>query len=644
MSDAEDQSRVRALFALQALPSLVQGEVLGDGTIQSQFRLTVTRPVKLTDRAVVPQQDLFAAFERAATATPAVVPILYDGTPLDCTVSIEADGSAVLQLPEQRLRFSYAALLTDEREGRLKSLKTILAAHTLTQQHIAELCRVAGLEHFTHDDFLATVERLDSSPEAFARGLAERLQQKEGVQESHLLPQDVRHWDNLTATHERSPTLAEFSATELAVERRARIAADAAHGFRSMALTFGAPELVPKEWLRELDLETVVRGIGEIASVDDHFSLTGGFEICADWVAKDARFVILGERFLDRLFADTQSLLRRCHTFAAAFVLATARLALHASTRELPTYWRRLAAVAHAGLVVRTCGSSPMDREGLLQWALRWRQLEYRLSVYLDMTDEPQWRPEWLDPDFLIADTFGRIQGAVLMLPAGSVPASWQERLATVRQWIEQRRGLLKSQFAAVMQGSRRKDHPMPSPELQHRIDEDYRRLEEEPSAENLLVLTPWIETLAVPPTIGIGVHKALEIIRKGAEHVDAEAIKSALSLAAHVAVLRADAALGDAVAETYLQRLRSMTGELPVADAVLRLVECAAADSDGVRARDTLAKRLERLSFALPTGAPSEELVATLQVLQRLDTELASLLGRAMHAARLAASAMKAR
>lgn len=84
------------------------------------------------------------------------------------------------------------------------------------------------------------------------------------------------------------------------------------------------------------------------------------------------------------------------------------------------------------------------------------------------------------------------------------------------------------------------------------------------------------------------------------------------------------------------------MTG-LPVADAVLRLVECAAADPERARARDALANWLERLSFALPTGAPAEERVALLHVLQRLDGELAALLGRATHAARLAATAMKA-
>jgi hypothetical protein len=643
MSDAAEQSQVRVLFALRTLAPEVQSEVLSDGTIQSEFQLQATRPVNLTDRAVVAQQDLFAAFARAATRTPATVSIRHDGTQLDCKVWIEPDAAAVLEIPGQRLRFSYAALLVEERERRLEFIETILAAHTLTLQSVAELRRVAGLDPFTHDDFLAAVQRLDSSPEAFARGLAECLRKKQGVRESDLLPEDVRYWDNLTATHAGSPTLAEFIGAELGAERRARIEADAARGFRSMALTFGAPELVPMAWLRELDVETVLRGVGEIVSMDDHFSLVGAFEICADWVAKDTRFVTLGDQLLDRLFANTESLMQRCQTFAAAFVLAMSRLSLHASTREQPGYWRRLAAVAHAGLIVRACRSSSLEREGLLRWALEQRQLEYRLCVYMDMTDQPQWRPEWLDPGFLAADAFGRINSAVLMLPVGIAPAGWEDRLASAKQWIEQRRWLLRSQYAAIMQGSRRKEHPTPDAKLQQHIDEDYRRLEEQPSAENLLVLTPWVETLVLPPAISDGVHKALEVIRKDAERADAEVIQAALSLAAHVAVLSADVPLADAVAETYLQRLRTMKGQLPVADAVLRLVECAAADPDRVRARDVLAKRLERLSFALPTGTPAQELIAALEVMQRLDGELAPLIGRAMHAARLAASAMKA-
>lgn len=639
MSDAGSPMLSRLRFALGALSQHVRGTVLADGTLLARFGLTSTRPIPLTDNLSVPLDELFAAFGRAASGAATTLSIRGDDGPLEGKVCIEEDGAAVVEISGHRTRFAYAALLAPDRQRQLEFLATMLAAYTLTQARIAEVRSIVTRAPFTGDDFLSAVELINSAPEAFGRELTEHLK-KRNVGEAQLLPEDPRHWENLTAAHERSQTLVQFIEDELAAERAARVAADLPRGFSTMALTFGAPELVPKDWLRGLDVEAVVRGVGALIDAEDHFSLVGAFEICADALARDARFGALGEQLLDRLFGDTDTLLDRCRTFGAGFVLASAHLALHATTRDRPVYWRRLAAVAHAGLIVRTCASFAVKPEEFLRWALRARRLEYLLSVHLDMAAEPQWRPEWLDPGILAADLFGRIQGAVLLLPADLVPLSWRDRLEKAKEWIQERRLLPISQFAAVMQGSRRQLYPVLGDEAQQRVTEQIQHLQDEPTAENLTALMPWIETLAPSQTPSAGVHKVLEAIRQGAERGEDEVVESALSLAAHLAVLNGDVPLANAVAETCLERLRTMTERVSVIDVAARLVECAAADADRARAKQVLVQRLDRMSFFLPTGAPAGELAAVLQVLQSLDRELAIQLGRAVQAARLAAAA----
>lgn len=639
MSDAGSPVLSRMRFALGALSQHVRAAVLADGTLQARFGFSLTRPISLTENASVPLEELFAAFGRAASGAATTVSIRQDDTPLEGKVWIEEDGAAIVEVSAHRTRFAYAALLAPDRQRRLELLATILATHTLTQARIAEICSIVTREPFTGDDFLSAVELLNSAPEAFVRQLTEHLKQPE-VGEAQLLPEDPRHWENLTAAYERSKTLAQFIETELGTERAARVAADPPRGLSTIALTFGAPELVPKEWVRSLDVEAVVRDITALIDAEDHFSLAGAFEICAEGLALDPRFVELGEQLLDRLFGDTEKLLDRCRTFGAGFVLASAHLALHATTRDHPAYWRRLAAVAHAGLIVRTCGPSAMKPEGFLHWALRTRRLEYLLSVHLDMAAEPRWRPEWLDPGILAADLFGRVQGAVLLLSADLVPPGWQERLAKAKEWIQERRLLFISQFPAVMQGSRREQYPVLEEEVQQRVMGEFQRLEDEPTVENLTALRPWIETLAPSQIPSIGVHKVLESVRQGVECGEDEVVESALSLAAHLAVLSTDVPLADAVAETCLERLQATMDRVSVIDVVARLVECAATDADQARARQVLAQRLERMSLFLPTGAPAGELAAALQVLQTLDRELAIQLGRAVQAARLAAAA----
>src|SRR5882724_6335095 len=111
--------------------------------------------------------------------------------------------------------------------------------------------------------------------------------------------------------------------------------------------------------------------IEDVSDVQDNFTLEGAFEICAQQVKDDARFIPLGERLLDRLFADMEKLATACGIFASMFVIATAHLAEHEVLRTRPVFWRRLAAAAHASLVVRTCGTAGINHEELLAWAFR---------------------------------------------------------------------------------------------------------------------------------------------------------------------------------------------------------------------------------------------------------------------------------
>jgi hypothetical protein len=98
-----------------------------------------------------------------------------------------------------------------------------------------------------------------------------------------------------------------------------------------------------------------------------------------------------------------------------------------------PVYWRRLAAAAHAALVVRVCGNGGIDPDEMISWAMRVCGETYFLSVVSDFAVEPQWRPEWIIPKILVADLFGRALAAWHGIPqdaatrrAGRLQAGWK--------------------------------------------------------------------------------------------------------------------------------------------------------------------------------------------------------------------------
>src|SRR5262249_37344523 len=190
-----------------------------------------------------------------------------------------------------------------------------------------------------------------------------------------------------------------------------------------ISLTLSAPNLVPKATLRALDAGTILRMIESALPFEDHFALVGAFEICADCVDEDPRFITLGDQLLDRLVQEFAWLKSACGLFAAILAVGTVRLEQHELLRERPVYWRRLAAASLASLIVRTCGVAEMDPSKVMSWAIQICGEEYFLSVYNDMAMEPQWRPEWADRRFIAAAGFGRVYETVRAVPLRAAPA-----------------------------------------------------------------------------------------------------------------------------------------------------------------------------------------------------------------------------
>jgi len=625
-----DPRHLKVLFALERMPRALLSDVLADGAIAKRFGLTLINPIRLGDQAFR-RANVFEAFQAATDGAP--VPALVDenNAPVEVRISIDDQGDGHLEIGARDWRFPHAALLCTDLVKRMKVLEVCLSKHTLVQRDEAELREIVSRTKFSHDDFFKVVTTLSSSPESFAENLKLGKQQ---IGMRDLLPEDARHWENLTAVHKSSASLREFVENELAAERRARLAKEPVQGFSSISLTFPAPALVPVAALAETNADAVIAMIESALQVDDHFALIGAFEICCDWIPRDGRFLILGEQLLDRLFSDMDRLITACGIFSAAFVITMPYLSEHERLRRRPAYWRRLAASAHASLVVRAWGVRGVNQDELVSWAIRVSGLRYFLSVLLDMGVEPQWRPDWILPDFLVGDVYGRARSAFHGISAESAPESWKQRINRADDWIVKKNQQALTMFPAVLEGARRAKSPTPA-ELNERIKQ-YRDFEADPSVANLVSLGPAIHIFGFPPDGLSYIRSSLDRLRNLPSGMDDRETQIALMLAGHVAVFFNDASLANDIAELCLEKARGVKHKWSLFEAVSRLVECATADPDRDKARRELARRLESLAFSLPMSELMDAFVEALQILKQIDPDLAPFLGRALATAKL--------
>jgi hypothetical protein len=281
--------RERALFALNKLSAKLQSDILKDTGTVKLWDIPTQRNMSLPTDMIVQWDSLFSIFRAAADGKK--IPQLIDSNNKKhrTKASIDPDGTGILQVGEHRIRFPHVLLASGSPKARLQHLKRILDSAIIHQGLQDELRQIVAHRNFWVDEFIAITKALSSSPGEFYTNLSEKASMTR-IALSDILPDDDRHWDNLTAPLVASGTLTEFIANELALERAERVVKNPILAFRYIALTFSAPALVPFDLFRSLDKETKKRILEEALLLEDHFSLVGAFELCADWISENPDF------------------------------------------------------------------------------------------------------------------------------------------------------------------------------------------------------------------------------------------------------------------------------------------------------------------------------------------------------------------
>jgi hypothetical protein len=104
-----------------------------------------------------------------------------------------------------------------------------------------------------------------------------------------------------------------------------------------------------------------------------------------------------------------------------------------------PPYWRRLAAIAHAAMMVSCIVHQGGDATQFLQWALKGRSQVFLLQCFADAREEPRWLPELILPDQLRNELGGRVwaaaqANAVFVESFGWAPLLLDETPGSLRQ------------------------------------------------------------------------------------------------------------------------------------------------------------------------------------------------------------------
>lgn len=625
-----DLSRLRAVFALSKLESQLSSDVIADGAIATKFDIPTHRPANLGSEVTVHQERLLEAF-RDVLAGKRVTSIVDErGKRLKVKIAITDNGTARIVVNKKGFAFTHAGLLSPDRDNRRALLDRYLRERSLASSSVDELRSLVSKQEMTYDDFAIAISTISGSPESFLQTIKSKLTSRD-LSNADLLPADKRHWDNLVAPWRNSETLEKFLRLEWEEQRVRAFHENPTGAFFVSSLSWCAPNLVPIETIRALPTDVTLNLLERVSTLPDHFAVTGAFEVCADRLSTDSRFEAAGTKLLDQLLGNMEQLLERCTFFAAIFTLTLVRLAQHQQLRHNPPFWRRVIAVANASLVARACGTE--NAEKLFEWSVKHSGKAFLLSTLLEEFSEARWKPDWVSGDHLTADAFGRIDTAIKKLPESARPTAWATRIEKAREWIIQNQLSLSTIIPAIGESVRRRQ---PTLDETSGFRDTFQKFCDKPTVDALIDCTPGIYVLGVPEEVATACNFVIANLQKTSARLADNNSSFALQLLSYVAVLVQDETLADAVAQFALEKVHELKDGETTLDIILRLVECSSAYADRSKAADTLARRLESVSFLAKPSA-SVDLHDTLRLLQLLNESLSQRLGRALAASRLA-------
>jgi hypothetical protein len=626
--------RISARFALSRMSPVLKSDVLADEAAAKRWDICVARAVKLGKEWEILSDTLFLNLQRVADGAPLEPWIDAKGRTISATAAMQPDGSAIVHLDKEVLRFAHVSVMASDPARRRSEVAKAESFSWLGTSERDKVQEIISKTDFTAENFFEFARIMSSSPLEFLQRLRAKINTQQ-MAIGDFFPDDPLYWEHLAAPWKESLDLKSFIAHELAEEQKARVAVDPRSAFQTTSPTFCAPSLVPHNLFGPLDGPQKVALVADALQFEDPFSRVGAFELCARWLPSDPTFIVPGEKLLDSLFADKERLENQCGLFGMGYVLAVARIAEDQNLKKRPAFWRRLVAASHAALGVRAFSGSRADGKELFEWAMTHRGSTYFMSILSDFTTCPRWRPEWIEARVVVADIAGRALAAIMNM--GDAPPGWTERMKALKTWLEEQHIGLLAMLPAILEG----DLPRDPPVLENLgvLKEPFQRLINEKSLDTLLQLTLAIFAFGFPTEARASLDGVISSIRRNAPPIEEDLVLAGVRLLSHIAVTTKDRKLADSIAETLMERVPIIQSRSSTLEAAYRFVECRAADTDGGNAATSLARRLEQFAFLVPNESLLPEVPNLLETIKMIDPTLECRLGRAMAVAKLGAS-----
>jgi hypothetical protein len=473
-------------------------------------------------------------------------------------------------------------------------------------------------------EFAHLISDVREAPSQFLAALEVKWTSGAQLDAAEFFPTSIAYHSALAGPPPEAGTMDEWIADTLMPDLRRGVERSVVDGLRrALALNVDL-RLSPVKLVEDVSDEELLHALGGLATMVSPFALLGVLEIALARSGGDGEFAVLASDALDRLFGEKSKTNRVDASWRMLPALVRACMGRFASAPELcgrPPYWRRLAAHAHANVLIELLDAQDPNVDRFVDWMAS-IVVEGEVAAHLlDLMEEPLWRAWDISPRQMRASVVARLISAKAALGEIGLGAMVDSAADAMKkeagQLDAERPGPMVSSGARMSDAARigATDDVDVSEVFSAAADE----LELNPLGEAWKGFSVACRLLQFDEGLRAKLAAVVGRMAKSEGDVGTRRFLEALLMAAEIGATQPDEAIAQKVAETLVGAAGSLHAEVDVATGFRVLVVAAGA----IRGRDGgmewLAERVSEFAFNIPRGLPCRRLLFELDNIQPL-------------------------
>lgn len=432
--------------AMDLLPPDIQRSLLNDHEFIQRWSIATTTILTLgKDGPSFSRSRLFESI-RSAIRDPGTVNPVQDQEGLIWQLLAEPQGeNLAFSLWAAEKHYSlidHSALAEDVsvRTGWLERMASAIFLDRESRQRWLHRMRQSPL---SDDEFVELMADIDLTPVNVFRSLQSNLAQA-SVNVTTLVPKNGRYYENLVGQLGRSATVADYVETGARPLIENLQDGNAQQGFRFALLLSSVGTIAEYISIDVTNRRELVQTYVWLAKHGDPISRVGAVEVALSHLDVFPELSPFVEQIVEGLLSDVPKNDDSSFTLLSAMVtLAASELARNHTLGDVPPFYLRHAAIAHASLVIRAINEARINIASFTQWAqaLGAGQI-YLLQGLIDLRREPRWLPDFVGADQFryefvgrITNAAGRFEGKIKIDSLRKLLLGPESKLAQAVQW-----------------------------------------------------------------------------------------------------------------------------------------------------------------------------------------------------------------